>query len=219
MIFEGFQRQCKIDFQRVILSYSGIKIMKKISDIFEIGFWHPFGPHGGETPEQIINRKRKEISKNGWTLWSFQFRKTLKSWHQEIMKTKPNKVLVFCSNGNGARDPLGNRKNCNYYVPINTTDPKKIPASVKIPHPMGKKTKASAFIIKNIISPIQNEPIKIGWLKNGKWQTNKLPTRPEYLIKAGKGQPMRKFRAILELQYPYLAEVGLNSDFKKNEKI
>ena len=33
---------------------------------FEIGFWHPFGPHGGETPEQIINRKQNEIDENHW---------------------------------------------------------------------------------------------------------------------------------------------------------
>jgi hypothetical protein len=29
---------------------------------FDIGFWHPFGPHGGETPEDIIERKRAEIA-------------------------------------------------------------------------------------------------------------------------------------------------------------
>ena len=40
-----------------------------------IGFWHPFGVHGGETREHIIKRKRSEIENNGWTLWSFQYRK------------------------------------------------------------------------------------------------------------------------------------------------
>src|SRR5262245_29022138 len=42
---------------------------------FELGFWHPFGSHGRESPEDIINRKRSETDKNGWTLWSFQYRR------------------------------------------------------------------------------------------------------------------------------------------------
>lgn len=42
---------------------------------FGIGFWHPFGPHGQESPEQIIERKREEITVNTWTLWSFQYRR------------------------------------------------------------------------------------------------------------------------------------------------
>jgi hypothetical protein len=42
---------------------------------FELGFWHPFGSHGRESPEDIISRKRSETDKNGWTLWSFQYRR------------------------------------------------------------------------------------------------------------------------------------------------
>jgi len=175
---------------------------------FKIGFWHPFGPHAGETTEEIIKRKRDEINKNGWTLWSFQFRNTLKLWYQEIEKAKPNRVLVFCSEGKGARDPIGERKLCNYYIPINEVRPKEISIEIQIPHPMGKRTKGSAFIVKNIIYPVEYKAIPIEWLKNTKWQTAPLPTRPEYLIRFGQGRSIRKFRAILELQYPYLAEVG-----------
>ena len=36
---------------------------------------HPFGPHGRETPEQILDPKRSEIAANGWTLWPFQYRR------------------------------------------------------------------------------------------------------------------------------------------------
>ena len=182
--------------------------MSIISEKFKIGFWHPFGPHGGETPEEIINRKRTEITKNGWTLWSFQSRNTLKIWYEEIEKIKPDKVFVFCSEGNGAKDPVGERKYCNFYTPINETVLKEIPTGISIPHPMGKKTKGSAFIVKNIIYPVDTESIPVEWLKNSEWQITKLPTRPEYLIKLGNGYPMRKFRAVLELQYPYLAEIG-----------
>jgi hypothetical protein len=177
---------------------------------FKIGFWHPFGPHAGETHEEIIIRKRDEIKKNGWTLWSFQFRNTLNLWYQEIQKNKPNNVLVFCSQGKGARDPISKCKKCDYFIPINKNKKVKIPATIEIPHPMGQKTQASAFIVKNIIYPADYKITKIRWFKDKKWQTKPLPTRSEYLIKSGNGKPMRSIRAILELKYPYLAEVGVN---------
>lgn len=34
-------------------------------------FWHPVGPHIGETLAQIFARKRDEIARYGYTLWSF----------------------------------------------------------------------------------------------------------------------------------------------------
>ena len=76
---------------------------------------------------------------------------------------------------------------------------------------MGSKTKGSAFIVEKVIYPVQYEAIPIEWLKDGQWRTGPLPTRPEYLIKVGHGEPMRKFRAVLELKAPYLAEVGVES--------
>ena len=179
---------------------------------FTIGFWHPFGPHAGETAEEIIGRKRREIEKNGWTLWSFQFRNTLALWRQEIERAKPGKVLVFCSEGKGARDPVGERKRCDYYLPVGETAHRRIPSEVEIPHPMGNRTKASAFIVKNIIYPTSHDAVPIEWLKNGEWQLTPLPTRPEYLVRPGRGSPMRKFRAVLELQAPCLAEVGISAE-------
>ncbi len=176
---------------------------------FEIGFWHPFGPHAGETTEEILQRKRHEIQDNGWTLWSFQFRNTLALWRQEIEKVHPAHVLVFCSAGRGARDPMGTPRLCNYFLPVGESAPKKIPTEIRIPHPLGTKTRGSAFIVKRIISPVDSETIPIEWIKGGQWQTTQLPTRPEYLIKPGHGQPMRRYCAVLELQAPYLSEIGV----------
>ena len=53
---------------------------------FQIGFWHPFGPHAGESAEEIITRKRHEIEKNSWTIWSFQFRKTLRAGGEKFRR-------------------------------------------------------------------------------------------------------------------------------------
>lgn len=182
---------------------------------FEIGFWHPFGPHAGEEVEDIIKRKQKEIKENGWTLWSFQHRTkdTLDAWHKEIEIKNPSNVLVFCSKGIGAKAPAGETKYCEWYLPIKDISAKKIPSSIKVPHPMGDKTiKGSAFIVKNIIYPVSYEETPIEWFKNNQWQTTSLPTRPEYLIKAGNGQSIKPFRAVLELLPPYLARIGIFSD-------
>lgn len=177
---------------------------------FEIGFWHPFGSHAGETADKIIERKRKEIEKNGWTLWSFQFRNTLLGWYREIRNVGPSSVPVFCSEGKGASDPTSDKKHCNYFRPVEESGRRPIPTSIEVPHPMGSKTKGSAFIVENIIYPASFEPVKVEWLKNGEWQIAPLPTRPEYLIRPGNGTLMRGVRAILELRAPYLAEVGID---------
>ncbi|MFA6042346.1 MAG: hypothetical protein WCV85_02255 [Patescibacteria group bacterium] len=176
---------------------------------FKIGFWHPFGPHAGENADEIIVRKQREIRRIGWTLWSFQHRKTLELWYHEIQKKKPGRVLVFCSEGKGSRDPIGERKNCNYFLPVGKKKAQRIPFPISVPHPMGRKTQGSAFIVKRVMYPVHFKTATIQWLKDGKWQSKQLPTRPEYLIKPGHGKPMRKFRAVLELRPPYLAEVRI----------
>ena len=180
---------------------------------FEIGFWHPFGPHAGETAEKIIKRKKEEIEKNhGWTLWSFQHRRTLELWFKEIKEIDSNNILVFCSEGKGTSNTKSLPKDCTHYLPIGETEWRKIPEEISVPHPMreGMK-KGSAFIVKNIIFPFDfgYEIRSVEWLKkDGVWQsTEKLPPRGEFLIKPGNGSLMRGCRAILELDYPYLAEV------------
>ena len=210
MIFNFVQdsppKQFFIGTTRVVLNNMNFQDLK-----FKIGFWHPFGPHAGEDAEDIIKRKQNEIKKNGWTLWSFQFRKSLELWSKEVKKVNPSNVLVFCSKCDGTKDPKSEPRRCNYYIPVGEFKPREIPSGVEVPHPMGKKMEGSAFIVKKIIYPVpfDYEVTPVEWLKDGKWQTATLPTRPEYLIKIGQGHPMRKFRAVLELQAPYLAEVGI----------
>src|SRR5208283_2876098 len=85
---------------------------------FELAFWHPFGPHGRETPHEIIERKRTEIASNGWTLWFFQHRLMLDDWHSQLSAASPHAVFVFCSDGRGAVDPARGKiatTNCQRY--------------------------------------------------------------------------------------------------------
>lgn len=180
--------------------------MKQI--IFEVGFWHPFGVAAGEPRDCIISRKKREIKKNGWTLWSFQNRpdNTINLWVSEIKKHGKN-VFVFCSDSKGARDPRGKVFCAKQFKFANSNRWKNMPSSIKVPHPFGKKDRASAFVVKAIHEP---EGIKvpegIEWLcMDGRWREDNLPTRGEYLIKLRGKRKLRKVYQILELEPPYLA--------------
>jgi hypothetical protein len=180
---------------------------------FEIGFWHPFGPHGLETPEEIIERKRGEIAVNGWTLWSFQYRRSLvlDRWSLELSRARPPAVFVFCSDSVGAVDPatrVGTAE-CQSYQFWGREDWQPLPAAVRVPHPFrGARRQASAFIVHQVVYPVQAfVPPAVEWLKDGTWRKDRIPTRGEYLIRRGGSSPIRGVRAILELREPYLALV------------
>src|SRR5947209_9676474 len=85
--------------------------MKTTSDLswenFELGFWHPFGWHGQESPQDILRRKRRETEQNGWTLWSFQHRSMLDDWYRELASAAGQPIYVFCSRWERGRDPGG----------------------------------------------------------------------------------------------------------------
>jgi hypothetical protein len=184
-------------------------------DAFTIGFWHPFGPHGGESPEEILTRKQKEIAENGWTLWSFQLRtnETLLAWYNIITAGHHN-VKVFCSEGKGTVEPKSDTKKCSHYRMVNEVSFSPIPEGIQVPHPLGSKGQASAFVVENIIYPLDSiELCPVEWYKRAddSWKREKMPTRPEYLIRRGGDLNMRRYRAVLILKYPYLAVVGQNT--------
>ncbi len=191
---------------------------------FEIAIWHPFGTHGRERADDIIKRKCDEIVKNGgWTLWSFQYRTpdTFARWKAEFSSTKAKSVLVFCSEGRGAKDPKGEPHYCKSFQFAGESTWQLIPDGIKVPHPFprGKKLAklASAFVVRNIIYPVEvlAQPLyvecfslKKGW---GPGFNGKIWTRPEFLIRLGGKDTMLPYRAILELHYPnYFATVSLD---------
>jgi hypothetical protein len=171
---------------------------------FQIGFWHPFGPHAGESVEQILDRKSEEIKTNGWTLWSFQHRKTLEAWHDEIVSNCPESVFVFCSAGKGSKVPTSNTMDSHSYRLVGENDWRRV-QGFRVPHHF-QYTLASAFIVHRIFYPLTKcELPTIEWFKDGAWQRRTLPTRPEYLIRRGGHLRMPRIRAVLKLKAPYLA--------------
>lgn len=178
---------------------------------FTIGFWHPFGPHGGEDRDSIISRKQQEIKDNkGWTLWSFQDRKseTIDQWVEEIKKYN-QRVFVLCSDSDSksTKNPSGKVFFVKQYQFVNSDEWINIPPAIEIPHPFGKKSKALAFKVKSIYNlGAMKLPEGIKWLcVDGRWREDKLPTRGEYLIKSVGDCKIRNVYQILELEHPYLA--------------
>jgi hypothetical protein len=197
-------------------------------DAFKLGFWHPFGPHGRETAEQIIVRKRKEIEDNdGWTLWSFQYRRseTLDEWYERLRANSGESPVVFCSHSPKAKDPANvgvpvNPIDCQSYRFVGQENWQPLPPRVSVRHPFRVQRKqASAFVVKNIvIVPERNtQPCPaVEWLyiaerqctAERQWRQDQVPTRGEYLIRLGGTRPRRPISAVLELRDPYLAVVS-----------
>lgn len=186
---------------------------------FEFAFWHPFGPHGGETPKDIIQRKRTEIESNGWTLWSFQYRPMINDWHLELSAAGASTVYTFCSDSSGAVDPdrdgsLAKAIDCETYRFVGEPDEERrpIPAGVRVPHPFRpRKRLASAFVVRRIMYPVEPfERPAVEWFspRKGPWCQTVVPTRGEYLIRRGGTIAMRGVSAVLELRPPYLAIVA-----------
>jgi hypothetical protein len=182
---------------------------------FAIAIWHPFGPHGLETVDQIIERKRQEIESNGWTFWSFQYRRpeVLDEWSSHLASSGGPNPFVFCSNSPSAVDPAQTgtpveTTECQSYRFASETQWQSWPKNVRVPHPFrGKRRQASAFVVHRIVYPLEPFSLPpVEWSK-GDWQAARVPTRGEYLIRRGGSNSMRRVRAILELRAPYLATV------------
>lgn len=187
---------------------------------FKMGFWHPFGPHGRETVEQIIQRKGHEIEVNGWTLWSFQYRRwqVLDEWCRHLSAAWGLTAVVFCSHSPRAVDPadVGTRMrttDCRSYRFANETEWRPCPVGIRVPHPFrGKSKLASAFVVQRIIHPIESLALPaVEWLYKGQWRKDRVPTRGEYLIRLGGATPIRQVSAVLELRAPYLAVVSADA--------
>jgi len=67
-------------------------------------FYSIVGKHGGETVEEIINRKQKEVELCGYSLWSARIDK--KSVEQVWSLSDSDEVYVLCKINKNAKDPV-----------------------------------------------------------------------------------------------------------------
>jgi hypothetical protein len=78
--------------------------LRHMWDEFKIGFWHPFGPYTNLTTHQVLDWKRGETERFGWTFWSFAYSATASIW-LEHLGSASGPVFALCSHSPGARDP------------------------------------------------------------------------------------------------------------------
>jgi len=178
---------------------------------FTFGFWHPFGTHAGEPRDAILARKRREIEANGWTLWSFQHRRTLDMWRGLL----PSSSVVFalCSDSPTAQDAKAPRRQACFYR-TNATQPwEAIPPKISVPHPVaGSDGLGSAFVVEEIVmvEGLHGRfAAGVSWFSTAtnEWRNDPVPTRGEYLLRAPGPVPLRRVYAGLRLHFPFVVEV------------
>lgn len=177
---------------------------------FQVGFWHPFGPYTGLSPAQVLEWKRSETERHGWTFWSFVYSSS-EAW-LDLLAGVAGPVFAFCSDSPGARDPDRHRGTllASHFRYVDSGDWKAMPAPdvMKVTNPFKREGLALAFKVARVlpISP-QVPPFEIEWYSKGDraWRSDALPTRGEFLIRRGGRVRLRRVSAVLELVEPYLA--------------
>ncbi len=180
---------------------------------FEYGFWHPFGTHAGEKRDPILDRKRSEIRRvpNGWTLWSFRYRKSLDLWRSMLTRSRP--VYVLCSDSPKAQDPKTHPRYARFFRSGSNNSFRPIPTGVLVPHPPTSTGLGSAFVVDKITTFDADETrpeFGVRWfcVETSKWRTDNVPTRGEYLIRTPGPVRTRSIYAVLRLRPPYVVEIS-----------
>ena len=177
----------------------------------EFCFYHPVGSHSGEGFFEIVNRKREDIKKYGYTLWSFSKVGVdrLRLWKDCLKGNGQEECDVICC-GKNSKDPLVSGK--PYWVKEYSNDlniwnkvPDKMTSYQKFPK--NDNPIASAFLVYDIKDGgFEIEKPKTWFMSNSeKWESEQsIPTRGEYLIyypEIGKG---RKVKIILKTREPFI---------------
>lgn len=155
-----------------------------------ICFWHPVGPHTGESLDQIVARKQQDIERFGFTLWAFSPARVdrVQAWRRELEQRSITECDALCC-GRNTVDPMRSDA-----VPIwarqHSTD--QITWN-PVPHPRMSSYHrvrpdgivASAFYVIGIDVPDQafvTPPETWLHVAIGDWATGRVPTRGEYLV-------------------------------------
>lgn len=83
-------------------------------DIPRYLFYSVIGPHGGETVEQILSRKEKEIKDTGYSLWAAKINK--ESIRRVWGLSKDDTVYVYCHCNLKAKDPAAQSATATHMI-------------------------------------------------------------------------------------------------------
>ena len=165
-----------------------------MQDLPSICFWHPVGPHGGETLGEIHDRKLFDVEKYGFTLWSFAPATALRvyAWRAELKRAALNACPVLCC-GNTTKDPSRTGGEVRWLTEFSED----LLVWKKLPHRRMTSyhravTKAgfaaSAFFVTAIEKPVAKITRPDSWFRahGSEWERGSVPTRGEYLVRPPK---------------------------------
>jgi hypothetical protein len=183
----------------------------------ELCFWHPVGPHAGESLGHIVRRKLDDICKHGFALWAFAPAKLdrVARWREELRR-EGQRSCVAIGTGRETRDPGEDRT--AHWATEHSDDLSvwaKTPARSTSYHrsPNGLGIAASAFLVTGIHVPdgltVQKPRT---WFRAAelRWETEQeLPTRGEYLVRSVRVAPDLGIpvKVLLRLEYPFVVWV------------
>jgi hypothetical protein len=182
-------------------------------DNFQMGFWHPFGPYTGLTTDQVLEWKRSETERYGWTFWSFAYSPSADAWLRRLNEaTGP--IFVLCSHSLGARDPDEYRggRLATHFSDLDESEWKAMPDPfmMKVTNPFKRRNRALAFKVRRVVAlDPAVPPFTVSWYakREERWRSDssdRLPTRGEFLIRRGGSVSLRPVSALLELVPPYV---------------
>lgn len=180
-------------------------------NLFQLGFWHPFGPYCGLTTQEILDWKSREALAHGWTLWSFAYSSTAEKWHT-VLQGHDGPVHVLCTASPTATDPevTTTPRYASHFRHAGETEWQPMPdrGEMYVTNPFKRSGLATAFIVKRVIPVVPSTPLfGVSWYSKSedRWREDTLPTRGEFLVRRGGKARLRAVCAVLELQPPYLA--------------
>jgi hypothetical protein len=180
----------------------------------DLCFWHPVGPHAGESLASIVSRKRRAVGRYGFTLWSFAAAKQQRvdAWRGELRESGQHKCVAVCC-GETARDPMRSERDVHwaseYTRDLTKWEP--LPSKRMTSYHRGPNSRgitSCAFVVEAIEAPDDLAVARpSSWFRaaDGAWESGPVPTRGQYLVRMPAPEPGgRTVRVVLYLKAPFV---------------
>lgn len=176
-------------------------------------FYSVIGKHAGESAEQIIERKQKELTV-GVSLWSAKIDK--KSIEQVWNLNEKDKVYVLCKLNPNAKDPSKERETVSATIMVTPSGEQKIPSGINTTFTKGKSYQA--YIVKNYEFLNEAKIYDIGKYETFLADNSVMSFKERFRNSLFQNTSGRKndqltdvyekeISAIMELQYPFVVEI------------
>jgi hypothetical protein len=178
-----------------------------------VSFWHPVGPHGRESLESIVQRKRADTATHGFTYWSFAAARPERvfAWRKELAARGIRTCAAVCC-GDTPVDPTTESTQVTWAKEYSEdlVSWRPMPHRMTSFHNPRGAGIASAFVVNEVAAPEARVARPTRWFRaaNHAWEESRVPTRGQYLVEhpaeSTKGQ---RVRLVLTLGDPFVVWV------------